>query len=67
MKSVGPCVEGLQDDLDALHADRLSMGYFAPPTPAQEQEADRIQAHFLDVIGSMLHTVQEENIGLCVM
>lgn len=66
MATVGPCLEALQDELEGLHADRLAMGYFAPPTPAQEQEANRIQAHLLDVIGTMLGTIQSEQIGLCV-
>ena len=66
MHTVGPCVEDLQDELEALQADRLAMGYFAPPTPAQEQEAGKIQGLLLSVIQNMIHVIQRENAGLYV-
>lgn len=66
MKSVNPCIESLEEKLEELHAERLAMGYFAAPTPAQEQEAERIHTHYLDIISNMLNSMERETKSLYV-
>lgn len=66
MNTMNPCVESLREKLEELHAERLAMGYFAGPTPAQEHEALRIHCHFLEIIGTMLNSFGHENKSLYV-
>lgn len=66
MKTVNPCIESLQEDLEELHTERLAVGCCGAPTPAQEQEAERIHGHLLDVISNMLGSIELENKSLYV-
>ena len=65
-KTVNPCIESLQEKLDELHAERLAMGYFAAPTLAQEQEAENLHSHYLDIISNMLNSMERETKSLYV-